>query len=341
MQRRTFIIAGVAGGIGLLEYTYVSDWMNLLRDARSPLRVRDYLNAGESAALAAITPNKDFYNVQKGTPVRVNPVLWRLRVNGLVDHPLELTLDELRRRPAVDRVLTLECVDNRIGGAYVGTARWKGVELTSLLADAGVRPLASNVALYGADGHTTGHPLERLKSAFLAYEMNGKPLPEYHGFPLRILIPGKWGYKQPKWLTRIELLDQAYMGYWERKGWNESGERGIHARFDSPRELRSLRGASFTLTGYALGGPSGVKAVEISTNGGQHWDSTNLFSNPSTAAWAFWKYAWKPAPGRYSVVVRGIGGDGAVQGAEPRSPFPDGATGMQVLQVEVLYTPQA
>jgi sulfite oxidase len=333
MQRRTFIIAAVAGGVGLLEYTYFSGWMNNLRDTRPRMRVRDYLAQGERAALAAITPNEDFYNVQKGTPVRVDAGLWRLRVDGLVDRPVSLTLDQIRSRPAVERLLTLECVDNRIGGYYIGNAMWKGVELAPLLAEAGVRPEPRNVALYGADGLTTGHPLEALRSAFLAYEMNGQPLPVNHGFPVRILIPGKYGYKQPKWLTRIELVDRHYLGYWERKGWSDVGERGIHARFDSPDELKQLRGSSFVLAGYALGGASGVKAVEIST--GEGWAPAELFSNPSAAAWAFWKYVWKPAPGRYELRVRGIGGDGAVQGPDPSDPFPSGATGQQVLHVSV------
>lgn len=333
MQRRTFIIAAAAGGVGLLEYTYFSGWMNNLRDTRPRLRVRDYLGHGENAALAAITPTEDFYNVQKGSPWRVDGNLWRLRVDGLVARPISLTLSDVRSRAAVEHVLTLECVDNRVGGHYIGNAKWKGVELAPLLTEAGIRPEARYVVLHGADGLTSGHPCEALRSAFLAYEMNGQPLPANHGFPLRILIPGKYGYKQPKWLTRIELVDRQYLGYWERKGWNEAGERGIHARFDVPEDLKQLRGASFVLTGYALGGPSGVRAVEIST--GEGWVPTDLFSNPSTAAWAFWKYVWKPAPGRYDVRARGIGGDGTVQSEGPHDPFPNGATGQQIIQVSV------
>jgi DMSO/TMAO reductase YedYZ molybdopterin-dependent catalytic subunit len=335
MQRRTFIIAAVAGGVGLLEYTYFSGWMNQLRDTRPRLRVRDYLHLGEQAALAAITPAEDFYNVQKGAPVRVDAARWRLRVDGLVERPLSLTLEEVRSRPAVERALTLECVDNRIGGYYIGNARWKGVELDALLREAGVRAEARYAVLYGADGLTSGHPLDRLQAGdvHLAYEMNGQPLPVNHGFPLRILIPGKYGYKQPKWLTRIELVDRQYLGYWERKGWNESGERGIHARFDAPEDLKQLRGSSFMITGYALGGRRGVRAVEISTGG--DWERADVFSNPSTAAWAFWKYPWKPAPGRYELRVRGIGGDGSVQAEGPHDPFPNGATGQQLVNVEV------
>jgi len=330
MQRRSFVIAAVAGGVGLLEYTDFSGWMNNLRDTRPRMRVRDYLKYGENAALAAITPNEDFYNVQKGTPVRVDANLWRLRIDGLVDRPMSLTLEQVRSRPAIERLLTLECVDNRIGGYSIGNAMWKGVELAPLLA---ASPPARYAVLYGADGLTSGHPLEALQSAFLAYEMNGQPLPVNHGFPLRILIPGKYGYKQPKWLTRIELVDRQYLGYWERKGWNDVGERGIHARFDAPEGLKQLRGWNFVLTGYALGGASGVRAVEISTGGA--WEQADVFSIPSAASWAFWKYLWKPSPGKYELRVRGIGGDGTVQDEGPNDPFPSGATGQQVLHVSV------
>ncbi len=340
MERRTFVIAAVAGGIGLLEYTYFSGWMNRLRDTRPRLRVRDYLQFGEKAALAAITPTEEFYNVQKGVPVKVDVSKWRLKMDGLVERPLAFSLEELKGHPAVERTLTLECISNPIGGPYIGNARWEGVELRPLLEAAGVRKEARYAVLYGADGLTTGHPRERLEAGdiLLAYRMNGQPLPVAHGFPLRILIPGKFGMKQPKWLTQIEFVDQHYLGFWERQGWSDVCDRSIHARFDVPEDYARLKGSSFLLTGYALGDASGVKAVEISADGGSTWEKTDLFSHPSTETWAFWKYVWKPAPGKYKLRVRGVGGDGRVQPEGPREPFPDGATGQQAIRVEVVGT---
>jgi DMSO/TMAO reductase YedYZ molybdopterin-dependent catalytic subunit len=341
MERRHFIIGAVAGGIGLFQYAFFTGWMKQLQQTRPRLRVKDFLTLGENAALAAITPVPDFYNVQKGIPEYIKEQDWKLRVDGLVHTPRELTLSAIRALPSVERVITLECVENRIGGPLIGNARWKGVPLATLLVSAGVDSRARHAAFYGGDRFSTGHPLERITAGdvMLAYEMNGAPLTASHGFPLRLLVPGKFGMKQTKWLTRIELLDRHYIGYWEERGWSDACERAIHARFDAPEDIAHLKGRNFLLTGYALGGRSGVKGVEISITGeGKNgvWQAADLFSNPSTEAWAFWRYAWNPAPGVYEVRLRGIGGDGVVQSEGPQQPFPDGATGQQVVRVKVV-----
>jgi DMSO/TMAO reductase YedYZ molybdopterin-dependent catalytic subunit len=341
MERRHFLIGAVAGGIGLFQYAFFTGWMKQLQQTRPRLRVKDYLQFGENAALAAITPVPDFYNVQKGIPEYIKSADWKLRIDGLVRTPLELTLDAIRALPSVERVITLECVENRIGGPLIGNARWKGVPLAPLLASAGLDPRAHHAAFYGNDRFSTGHPLERITAAdvMLAYEMNGAPLTASHGFPLRLLVPGKFGMKQTKWLTRIELLDQHYIGYWEERGWSDACERAVHARFDVPEDIAHLKGHNFLLAGYALGGRSGVKGVEISITGGGNngnWQAADLFSKPSTEAWAFWRYTWNPAPGIYEVRLRGIAGDGVVQSEGPKQPFPDGATGQQVARVEVV-----
>jgi DMSO/TMAO reductase YedYZ molybdopterin-dependent catalytic subunit len=337
MERRHFIIGAVAGGIGLFQYAFFTGWMKQLQQTRPRLRVKDYLHFGENAALAAITPVPDFYNVQKGIPEYIKSADWKLRIDGLVRQPQELTLEAIRALPSVERVITLECVENRIDGPLIGNARWKGVALAPLLESAGLDPRAQHAAFYGSDRFSTGHPLERITAddVMLAYEMNGAPLTASHGFPLRLLVPGKFGMKQTKWLTRIELLDRHYVGYWEERGWSDACERAIHARFDAPEDIAHLKGRNFLLAGYALGDRSGVKGVEISVNGGA-WQAADLFSNLSTEAWAFWRYVWAPGPGLYEVRIRGIGGDGVVQSEGPKQPFPDGATGQQVVKMEVV-----
>jgi DMSO/TMAO reductase YedYZ molybdopterin-dependent catalytic subunit len=349
MERRHFLIGAAAGGIGLFQYAFFTGWMNQLRATRPRLRVKDYLQHGENAALAAITPVADFYNVRKGFPESIDEADWRLRIDGLVRRPIEYTLADIQKRPAVERVMTMECVENRIGGYLIGNARWKGTPLAPLLAEAGIDPRARHAAFHGNDRFSSGHPLERVNAAvwskgdlgldgadvILAYEMNGAPLTHAHGFPLRVLVPGKFGMKQPKWLTRIELLDRHYIGYWEERGWSDACERGIHARFDAPEDLARLQGRSFLLTGYALGGRVGVKGVEISTDDGAPWQTADLFSNPINEAWAFWRWTWNPAPGVYKLRLRGTARDGEVQSVGPTTPFPDGATGQQVVKVEV------
>jgi DMSO/TMAO reductase YedYZ molybdopterin-dependent catalytic subunit len=341
MERRHFIIGAVAGGIGLFQYAFFTGWMKQLQQTRPRLRVKDYLRFGENAALAAITPVPDFYNVQKGLPENIKAADWTLRIEGLVGKPVELKLDAIRALPAVERVITLECVENRIGGPLIGNARWKGVALAPLLATAGLDPRARCAAFYGNDRFSTGHPLERVTASdvMLAYEMNGAPLTASHGYPLRLLVPGKFGMKQTKWLTRIELLDRHYVGYWEERGWSDACERAVHARFDAPEDIARLHGRNFLLTGYALGGRSGVRGVEISiaiAGGNAVWQPADLFSNPSSEVWSFWRHAWNPAPGMYEVRLRATDGAGNVQTEGPTRPFPDGATGQQVVRVEVV-----
>jgi hypothetical protein len=142
--------------------------------------------------------------------------------------------------------------------------------------------------------------------------------------------------KQPKWVTRIQFVNEAYLGYWESRGWSDNCERWAHARFTDLKDGTRISGKNFELTGYALGNLDGIKAVEISFDDGKTWEATDLFSNPSPLTWSFWKYMWvKPTPGTYRIRVRAIDGHGRVQGWEPRNIFPAGATGQQVLKVTV------
>ncbi len=337
MERRTFIIGAVAGGIGLLEYTFATRYMNSLRAPRA-LSVKGYEKYGEPAALVAITPNDDFYVTSKGSTPRVDPNQWRLKFDGLVAHPFTLTYEDLLALPRREKTLTLECISNPIGGTALGNAKWTGTPLKPLLERAQPLKEAAYAILYAADGFSTGHPLERLRNEenFLAYRMNAQDLPPDHGYPARLFIPGKFGMKQPKWITRLQLVNQAYLGYWESRGWSDSCERWAHARFSDLKEGAKISGKNFELTGYALGNLDGIKAVEISFDDGSTWEPTSLFSNPSPIVWTFWKYVWiSPKPGTYEIRVRAIDGKGRVQDTDPKGIFPDGATGQQVIKVRV------
>ncbi len=338
MERRKFLVGAVAGGIGLVEYGFVSRYMNSLRNPRA-LSVKAYEEYGERAALVAITPNDDFYVTSKGGTPSLKASTWQLKFDGLVARPFTLTYAELLALPRIERVLTLECISNPIGGNYLGNARWTGTPLKPLLERAQPLKEAAWAVLYGADGLSTGHPMARLWNPenFLAYHMNGEGLPPDHGYPVRIFIPGKFGMKQPKWITRIEFVNHAYLGYWETRGWSDSCERLGHARFTDLKDGAKVSGKNFELTGNALGNLDGIQAVEISFDDGETWDRVNLFSNPSRLVWSFWKYIWvNPQPGEYKIRVRTIDGKGRVQGYEPREIFPDGATGQQVLKISVV-----
>lgn len=200
-------------------------------------------------------------------------------------------------------------------------------------------PGAKYAAIYAADGLSSGHPIERIwnEESFIAYRMNGEDLPPNHGFPARIFIPGKFGMKQPKWITRIQLVNEAYLGYWESQGWSGDCERLAHARFTDVASGAKISGRSFELTGYADGNLDGIKAVELSFDEGTSWWQATIFSNPSPLVWTFWKYLWmNPAQGKYKIRVRAIDGKDRVQSWGPRDIYPDGATGQQVMEVEVV-----
>ncbi len=338
MERRKFIIGGIAGGISLAGYIYTSKYMNMLADPSRDLSVKQYEHYGPTAALAAITPNDEFYVTTKGGTPTVQSASWSLKIDGLVAHPLEINYDQLLALPSFEKEMTLECISNSIGGDAIGNAKWTGTLLKPLLERVQPAGTATHVAIYAADGFSSGHPIERIwnETNFLAYQMNGDPLPPQHGYPARIFIPGKFGMKQPKWVQRIEFINHHYTGYWERQGWSDDAERWAQARFTDLQDGARLSGRNIEFAGYAIGNLDGIKSVEISLDGGKNWQPTNLFSNPSPIVWSFWKFLWvNPKPGKYTINLRAIDGAGRVEGYDPRSIFPAGATGQQQLHVTV------
>lgn len=338
MERRHFI--SVAGGLGLgllipgAVYRYMMRGVNV-----GNADVRAYLKDGAQAALRAITPTEDFYLTSSHGEPAVDENTWSLKIDGLVRNPLRFSYQEMRALPAYETTLTLECISNSVGGRFIGNADWKGTLLKPLMERAAVLPEAKYAVFYGAEGYTTGHPLERLADPanFLAYQMNGEPLTRQHGFPLRVLMPGRYGMKMPKWLTRIELVNKEYLGFWEWQGWSNRGDRQTTAVLDDPRNQAKISGETFVVTGYAIGDQSGVSKVEISTDGGGHWDQVEIFSNPNPSqVWAFWKYVWKnPLKGKQTLKVRATDGRGKLQSASERGDWPDGATGYHSIEVIV------
>jgi len=338
MDRRRFITIAGGGGVGILLpyalYRYLEAGMGLSR-----VGVKDYLNDGPQAALRAITPTGDFYLTSSRGEPSVDASKWSLRVDGLVEQPLQFRLDEIRRLPRYDTILTLECISNPVGGKYIGNASWRGTLLKPLLEKARPKPEAIYAVLHGADGYTSGHPVPQLlgDKNFLAYEMNGEPLNRLHGFPLRIFIPGKYGMKLPKWLTRIEFVNREFLGDWETQGWSNVCDRQTQSVIDDPRDSAHISGKNFVITGYALADAAGISRVEISTDGGRAWQEAPIFSNPNPSqVWAFWKYVWvDPPKGKHTVEVRATDGRGRLQTAARSGEWPDGATGYHSITVEV------
>jgi hypothetical protein len=269
----------------------------------------------------------------------VDPEKWSFTIDGLVDHPQRFTYDEIRRLPPYETPLTLECISNAVGGGLIGHALWRGTRLRSLFELAGVKPQAKYAALYAAEGYSTGHTLERMMRPenFLAWEMNGEPLSRRHGFPLRVILPGKYGMKMPKWLTRIEFVNHEFLGYWEWQGWSNSAERQLQAAIDDPRDRVRISGTNFVISGWAVANEAGVSKVEISTDDGRTWNEAPIFSNPMPSqVWAFWKYVWiDPPKGTHTIEVRATDGDGKLQTSSSSGEWPDGATGYHEITVEV------
>jgi hypothetical protein len=257
----------------------------------------------------------------------VDPSGWRLKIHGLVQQPLTLTYADITRMPSIRQLLTLECIGNPPNGDAIGNAEWTGLKLKPLLDRAGVKANAVYAAMRATDGYYTGVPVAELmrEENWLAYKMNGEPLPPEHGFPLRIFIPGKYGMKQPKWLTEIELVDTRFIGYWEARGWSNEAWRKVNSGFFYPRPAGGILDilsfdtaakvtAPVDLAGWALAGPAGIRRVEVSTDDGVTWRAARLVENRSPYIWTVWQYHFAPPmPGDYIVRIRATDGNGISQ----------------------------
>lgn len=261
----------------------------------------------------ALTPTEDFYVVSKNVlDPSVDVSEWRLRLEGAVERPGEWTLEELRALPATEQIATMECISNPVGGNLISTGVWKGVRLSELLGRAGVRPGVRDVVSFCADGYTESLEMERAVSAeaLLVYELNGEPLSQKHGAPLRLQAPGLYGLKSAKWVERLRVVNENYLGYWQRESnWTDSAAVHMECRIDYPPDGRfPINGAM--LTGIAYTGLRGVSRVEVSTDDGETWDEAVLGPEIGPLAWRLWSYPWRPAsPGTYSVRARAYDGE--------------------------------
>ncbi|MGI5170659.1 molybdopterin-dependent oxidoreductase [Spirillospora sp. CA-253888] len=287
-----------------------------------------------------VTPNADFYRVDTAlTLPQVDPADWRLRVHGMVERPVELTFAELLRRPLVERDITLACVSNQVGGPYVGHARWLGIVLADLLREAGPQAGADQLLSRSADGWTCGTPLGAVldgRDAMLAVGMNGEPLPIAHGFPVRMVVPGLYGYvSATKWLVDLEVTRyRDHRAYWTARGWATDAPVKTMARIEVPRPLRRVEAGRVAVAGTAWAQHRGVAAVQVRVDGGP-WRQARLAPVPGADTWRQWVLEWDAAPGVHRLEVRATDAGGAVQPPERVPPYPDGATGWHSIVVTV------
>ena len=287
-----------------------------------------------------LTPNTDFYRVDTALFVpAIDAATWSLRVHGMVDREITLDFDQLLARPMIERDVTLACVSNEIGGPYVGNARWIGAPLADLLREAGVRDGASQIVSRSADGFTIGTPTAIAmdgRDAMLAVSMNGEPLPLEHGFPVRMVVPGLYGYvSATKWLVDLELTTlDAYDAYWIQRGWAKEAPIKTQSRIDTPADGAPLAPGPVAVAGVAWAQHRGIARVELRVDAGS-WEEAELGADDTIDTWRQWVYRWDAAPGSHTLAVRATDEEGETQTADRTAPFPDGATGHHTILLDV------
>ncbi|MFF9490365.1 molybdopterin-dependent oxidoreductase [Streptomyces sp. NPDC014676] len=288
-----------------------------------------------------ITPTSEFYRVDTALTVpRVDPRDWKLKIHGMVERPFEITFEELLSYRFEEHDMTLTCVSNPVGGPYVGNARWLGTPLAPLLRRAGVRRGADMILSKATDGMTIGSPVEAVldgRQAMLAIAMNGEALPEKHGFPCRMLIPGLYGYvSATKWLTDLNITTFASSdAYWTPRGYSPQAPVKTASRIDVPKSGATVPAGTVVLAGTAWATHRGLAAVEVQIGDGA-WREATLASSDTPDTWRQWSYEWANATkGTHKIRVRATDGTGAVQTSDVQDVVPNGATGYHAITVHV------
>jgi DMSO/TMAO reductase YedYZ molybdopterin-dependent catalytic subunit len=278
------------------------------------------------------TPNDHFYVTDTAArPARVDPDAWRLRVTGLVERPLELSLDDLEALGLQELDATLVCVHNPVGGDRIGTARWVGVPLARVLEAAGARANAEQLLARSVDGFTAGVPVDRIRSgapALLAIGMNGEPLPFENGFPARLIVPGLWGADaNTKWVAELELTTWAAVSdYWDQRGWpRQPSFVQPAARIDVPVNRAVVEPGANVVAGVAWAPPEGIEGVEVQIDDGE-WVAAELGDEVAPTMWRQWQLRWDAPPGEHVLRARAVGRRRRQpEGSEP--PYPVGSRG--------------
>ncbi len=278
-----------------------------------------------------LTSNDRFYRVDiNAAPPSINAKQWTLTVDGLVDRPSDLSLDELRARPAISQAITLECISNPLGGDLISTTRYTGIQLKALMNELGLQPGAQALFVSSYDGYFETVSMEDVldEQTLLVYEMNGEPLPTAHGYPLRLYIPNRFGMKQPKWITHIKAVDQATSGYWEQRGWSNQAIPPTTSVIDKLYLPPEQQGTVW-VGGIAYAGARGISKVEVQVDDGA-WQAAELRDPPlSPLTWVQWRYTWpNVSTGRHIFRVRAYDGTGELQPTQYTDPHPSGATGI-------------
>ena len=349
-ERRVFLMVAGAVSVATLGIAvagrFVGAGRRHVEASRQLLRIpgvtRREPPAATSLGLRGIapwqTPNEEFYRIDTAIALpTIAPEDWSLRIHGLVDRELTLTYADLVARQMTESWITLNCVSNEVGGGLIGNVRFSGVRIADLLADLGVSADADAVLQTSHDGWFCATPLEALtddRDAMLAVAMNGRPLPIEHGFPVRTVVPGLYGYvSATKWVVDYEVTTfEKAVGYWTTKGWSALGPVKIASRIDVPRSGDDVRAGKVTFGGVAWRQHTGISGVEVQLDG-EEWQAAQLGEVPSVDTWVQWAVTLEVPAGDHEVRVRAIGKDGETQTSVVARPDPDGSTGLHTIGI--------
>jgi DMSO/TMAO reductase YedYZ molybdopterin-dependent catalytic subunit len=285
------------------------------------------------------TPNAQFYRVDTSLVIpQVEPSAWQLRIHGMVNNPMTITFDQLMQQPMIEHDVTLTCVSESVGGGYIGNARWEGTLLADLLRKAGIQPGADQIVMRDVNGMTIGvatDPVMDGRASLLAVGMNGQPLPQAHGFPVRVVVPGLYGYVSAcKWVVDMELATfGAFDAYWVQRGWSQQAPIKTESRIDVPKAGSSLPAGRVTIAGVAWAQHRGIEAVEVYADG--TWYPAELAAQDTIDTWRQWYYVWDATPGPHALKVRATDKTGHTQTAVVHQTEPNGATGYHTISVSV------
>ena len=356
MDRRKFLAAGAvtavtaaAAGVSgelLIEKRFRAR-PAVVRPAAPPPRLQiakmTPLPADETLTIPGLspfyTPDSKFYRVDTAFVVpRIAAASWQLRIHGMVDKPVTVSFDDLIKRPMVEHDVTLACVSESVGGGYIGNARWQGVLLADVLREAGIQPGAEQIVMRDVQGMTIGvatDPVMDGRKSLLAVGMNGQLLPAVHGYPVRAVVPGLYGYvSATKWVVDMELTTfGAFDAYWVRQGWSQQAAIKTESRIDVPKKRSSVAAGQVTIAGVAWAQHRGIEGVEVSVDG--IWYEAKLPAQDTIDTWRQWYYVWDATPGQHVLQVRATDQTGHTQTAVVHRTEPNGATGYHTIQVSV------
>jgi DMSO/TMAO reductase YedYZ molybdopterin-dependent catalytic subunit len=285
------------------------------------------------------TPDSEFYRVDTALTVpQVAARTWQLRIHGMVDRPMTITYEQLAQMPMTEHDVTLTCVSEAVGGGYIGNARWQGTLLAPILRKAGIQAGASQIVMRDVNNMTIGvatDPVLDGRESLLAVGMNGQVLPAAHGYPVRVVVPGLYGYvSATKWVVDMELTTfGAFDAFWVKQGWSQQGPIKTESRIDVPKTKASVAAGQVTIAGVAWAQHKGIEAVEVSVDG--TWYTATMAAQDTIDTWRQWYYVWDATPGQHVLQVRATDKTGHTQTAVVHRTEPNGATGYHTIQVNV------